>query len=1058
MIPESAAAPPAGAREERRWATVLFADVAGFTALAERMDPEDVKSLAARCAEMTGEEVRRFGGTIITVLGDATMAVFGAPVAHEDDAERAVRAALAMRDRIGAIPAPRPLQLHVGINTGVVMAGLVGPEGRRDYTAMGDTTNIAARLMSAAAAGSVYVGEETYLASRRAVTYREIGAVAAKGKERTVLAWDALSAATHPPPRPLGTAPLVGRDRELTILADMWARASGERRPNLVTVLGEPGVGKSRLAAEFERRTLAGSRVLHGRCLPYGEALGYWAFAMMLMEAAAIAADDAPDVARTKLDGMVAHAVAGDADPRETAEHLALLLGLDAGEATAPADQRTLHGTARRFVEALARRGPLCLVFEDIHWADDALLDLIELLAARAQDVPLLVLAQARPELLEKRPSWGGGVRAFTSMALEPLDEDASRALVGSLCRERGLSDEIAEQAYAGAEGNPLFAEEIVGMIIERGPGAGIPSTIKGLITARLDALPTEERSCIQHAAVFGKSFWANGLGALWDSGDIAGLLEHLERKDLVRAEARSQFRGDRQFSFKHDLIRDVAYETLPHAQRRKLHARVADWIEHAAGERVEEFFDQLAHHALRADQQDRALDFLIGAAKRARRAAAHREEASLLAKAIEIAQATGRDELIPELLAARGKAFGSVAMWPDARLQLEAALAALPADAIERRAEVMNELATVIFWMLDVPGLRRVATEALELAQTTGRDDLAAGATGWLSGVASAEGDMGGVVELARRAIRLAGGKPIASLGNYPLSLYWSGIFEEGATVAAQIVEAARAANDTLAVIYSMPHLGLAFAGAGRYAEAQRVFEEACAFGREFGIGPMLARATAMSAGFHLDLFDYETAEAIQQEAREAARSLTFPPPLVSASIDLMLNLARRHDPGPAEALIGEVAETISKAGGWHGWLWKIRFTQARVELALERGEWEEARETATDSIAQSRARRRVKYEVLGLEGRARALVALGRAKEALADLRAALDAARRTGDPAMFVRPALGLLAIDGDEALAAETRATLDRIRAALPTEDMRASFEGSETVRSLEKLTR
>ncbi|MBI2947351.1 MAG: AAA family ATPase, partial [Verrucomicrobia bacterium] len=377
-------------KEERRWVTVLFADLSGFTSLSEKMDPEDVKALAHVCAERMSAEVRRFGGTVISVAGDQIYAAFGAPISHEDDAERALRAALAIRDcQLSDNPA-LALQVHVGVNTGEVMAGLIGPEERRDYTLMGDTVNTAARLMSAAPSGSVLVGEETWRATRRIARYRDLPPISVKGKEHPVAIWEALGATAMSEARPLGATPLLGRDHELSLLSEIWLKVVREARPQLVTIIGEPGIGKSRIVAEFERQYCTGAIRLHGRCLPYGESLGYWALVSMLKEAAEITAEDDPVAALAKLETLVRTAL-GEAVSKSDAasdlvRHLALLVGLDRPverDANVP-DQKTLHGSVRRFCEALAGRQPLCLLFDDIHWADDALLDLIEHIASRA--------------------------------------------------------------------------------------------------------------------------------------------------------------------------------------------------------------------------------------------------------------------------------------------------------------------------------------------------------------------------------------------------------------------------------------------------------------------------------------------------------------------------------------------------------------------------------------------------------------------------------------------------------------------------------------------------
>lgn len=1052
-------------REERRWVTLLFADISGFTAMSEQMDPEDVKAMAHRCTERMGEQVRRFGGTVLNVAGDQVFAVFGAPVAHEDDAERAVRAGLAIRECLLSQDSTPPIQVHIGINTGEVMAGLVGPAEHRPYTVMGDAVNTAARLMSAAPSGSVLVGEETWRATRRVVRCRELPPVAVKGKERPLPVWEALDAALVSDARPLGTAPLVGRDEELALLSGIWLKAVREARPHLITVLGEPGIGKSRLAAEFERRFCADALVLHGRCLPYGEALGYWALTTVLKEAAGITPDASADTARSKLTDLVSRAIKSDGnagesedDLAEVSRHIALLSGLDtlADRSAKPADQRTLHASVRRFLEALARRKPLCLMFEDIHWADDALLDLIEFVASRAREAPLLIVTQARPSLLEKRPNWGGGVRAFTSLPLEPLDEVSGRELILALCRERGLAESVAKQVGRGAGGNPLFAEELVAMTAERGTEAGIPTAIKLLISARLDALPPAQRNTLQLAAVFGKMFWAGGLSALDPRADVAEHLEALEHRDLLRVQPRSQFRNEREYSFKHDLIRDVAYEMLPRAERKILHGRVADWIEGAAGEQLDTYSDQLAHHLLSAGQAERAMSYLHQAAERARRASAYRQEAALLAQAIAIADQLGRRRDVALLRARRGSAFGSVGMWTEARPELEAALKELPQDQMEQRADALIELAAACFWLLDTKAILVPATEALNLAERVGRNDQAAAAIAWLAAAEQANGDPVSARLSHGRAIARAGGLPAASLSIAPLTSYLLGYTDEALDLGRKAAQMLREFAHADATIWGLPHLGLALAAKGQYAEALEVFRETQRLGHEYKIWPFLARAISISAGFHLDVYDLVGNERLNEEARELATSHNFLPPAVSAGIELLLNFARANQPERAEKLVDGVAAEIVKGAGWHGWLWKIRFAEAQAELAYARSQFQEAVRWAEDTITQSASKHRVKYQALGLWTRARSLGPLGRTREAIADLHTAIDLARSLDDPAIFLRVAGALLAIAGDDTLLQEARAAAQRIRIALPDEDMRRTFAAAEPVQLLAKF--
>jgi class 3 adenylate cyclase/transcriptional regulator with XRE-family HTH domain/tetratricopeptide (TPR) repeat protein len=1063
---EGGAPPTPAPREERRWATVLFADLAWFTTLSEQMDPEDVKALVGRCIERMGQEVERFGGSVIHVQGDAVLAVFGAPQAHEDDAERAVRAGIAMRD---SLLADASVQLHIGINTGEVLATMYGPLSRRDYTVLGDTVNTADRILKTAPPGSVWVGEGTYRATQQAVQYRQLQPVTVKGKQRPVRVWEAISVAMVPQARWLGTASLVGRDDELALLQALWLRVVREARPQLALVLGEPGIGKSRLCAEFERALPGDALVLHGRCLPYGEVLGYGALALVLKEAAGITADDDAETARARLAGLVAGALGpegSDADPSEVARHLALLSGLDveADRWITTPDERSLHMSARQFLEGLARRRSLCVILEDIHWADDALLGLIEFVAGRVHDAPLLIVTQARWDLLEKRPAWGRGVRELVSVPLEPLDERRRHELLLELCHKHGLAEPVTDQVARQAGGNPLFMEELVAMIAEQGSvgAVAIPSAIKPLLAARLDALSPAERSALQLASVFGRVFWAGGVRALDMASDIIAHFDALEQRNFLQSKSRSQIRGEQEYAFKHELIRDVAYDMLPRAERRLLHGKVVDWMEQAVGERVEEYFDLLAHHATQAGYQQRAVDYLVRAAERAHRAAAHREEAALLEQAIALAEGSSQQILLAELRARRGIAFHRIGMWTEARSELEAAIEGFGPEHVDRHVEALVELAMVCHWLLDVPGTRRYATEALARAEQVGRADLAAGAMGALAFADSSDGRLASSLQGYERAFARAGDirttllAPAVEMSG--LILYWLGRTEQAIARTRETVQIGRAVNDTMDTIRGLGDLGMALTGGGRYDEALQVFEEARQFGREYGIEPMLARAIAMCGGLHLVVFDFAGAEALAEEARELGRSVNFHQSVASGGIDLLLNFARRQEVVRAEQLVDEVAEAVKMGTGSHGWLWRLRFAQARAELALARGDWEAALRWAYSAIEQASEQGRVKYQVLGLGTRARALAGLGRSHQAIADLRSAVDLARPVGDPALFLCAAAARLAIDGDDLLAAEASLASKGILLALPNDAMRRRFEDAEPVQLLRRLGR
>jgi class 3 adenylate cyclase len=633
-----------GLEEERKVVTVLFADLVGFTSRAERLDPEDVRAFLSPYFARVRKEIEACGGVVEKFIGDAVMAVFGAPLAHGDDPERAVRAALAIRDAVAELNGADPdldLQLRIAVNTGEVLVSLTAPA---EGMVAGDVVNTASRMQEAAPTNGILVGEETHRATRSVIRYEEVDPVVAKGKRAPVRVWQALSASRQAGERAAGRVPLVGRVSELAVLQRLWERAVSERRPQLVTLFGTAGIGKTRLATEFTQRAEAdGARVLRGRSLPYGEVMPYAAFVGHVRQVAGIFDTDETDEASAKLDGAISGLLGADAG--ETASHLGLLIGVGAGKET---DRATLFFAARRLVEALANERPTVLVFEDIHWADAGMLDLLEILASRVRDVPLLLLAQARPELLESRPTWGGGLPGYTALPLEALSpEDASELARQVLAQVREGDLDPAEIGSAG-EGNPLFIEELAASVGEETTPAagGLPTSIRAIVSARLDGLPPGERAVLLDAAVVGKVFWAGALDRM-PSGSLAlaELLDSLEGRDLIRREPVSRLSGDQQYSFKHDLIREAAYATLPREQRRKRHANVAEFLEEATPD-VTPAASALAHHWLEAGEDRRAVDYYVTAGDLAGRGWAKNEAVAFYQQALQLVP---KDE--PELL-----------------------------------------------------------------------------------------------------------------------------------------------------------------------------------------------------------------------------------------------------------------------------------------------------------------------------------------------------------------------------------------------------------------------
>ena len=625
-------------REERRIVSVVFVDLVGFTSRSEQLDPEDVRAILTPYHATVRDELESFGGLVEKFVGDAVMAVFGAPTAHGDDPERAVRAALAVRDAVTVLNIEQPqleLRIRGAVNTGEAVVTLSARPALGEAMVAGDVVNTASRLQQHAPVGEIAVGEETYLATRSAIEYEPLEAVTAKGKAEPLAAWRAVAAASASGERHLSETPFVGRSREVGLLDATWEHVERERRPHLITVLGAPGVGKSRLAAEFtERISSRGGRVVRGRCLPYRERSAYGAFTSQVKELAGIYDSDDVAVATGKLRTLVERLV-GPEEAEAVAGHIAILLGFET-KATTP-DRDTLFQSVRLFIEAGARDEATAFVFEDIHWADPVLLDLIQLLAARLHDLPVLLLTLARPELLDTRPAWGGGLVAYNALPLEPLGGQEASELALHLL---GADTKAIEVARAG-EGNPLFIEQLAAVLNESGEQAeSLPTTIRGLVAARLDALPAEEREILLDASIVGRIFWKGALERLARDPDSLGIrLAALERRDLVHRDAVSRIEGDVQWSFKHVLIRDVAYDLQPRARRREGHRHIAEFIEAATPE-VGESGAALARHWRGAGELERAVKHFVAAAEEAERGWAKQYAVTLYKEALDMAPA----------------------------------------------------------------------------------------------------------------------------------------------------------------------------------------------------------------------------------------------------------------------------------------------------------------------------------------------------------------------------------------------------------------------------------
>jgi class 3 adenylate cyclase len=580
--------------EERKLATVLFADLVSSTAQAHGEDPERVRARLERFYDAMTEEIERTGGTVEKFAGDAVMAAFGAPAALEDHAERALHSALAMQQRLAQMFGGE-LQLRIGVNSGELV---VGQARESSSFVTGDAVNVGARLEQAAEPGETLVGERTVAAAGAAFEFGEPRAVEAKGKPDGVVGRPLLRALTLA--RPRGAAGLrrvfVGRENELDLLRATFRRAVAQREPHLVTIVGEPGVGKTRLVRELWealadedpaplRRT--------GRCLPYGDGITYWPLGEILREHFGIRENDAPEEVARRLAGR---------------EILGLALGLDAAGGLHPLDARErLHATVVDFLEELAAERPVVKLVEDIHWGEDDLLDLLERIAREAR-APIVLVATARPELLDRRPTWSGGWRNATTIWLEPLGAEAAAEMLDGLLAVE-LPPELRELVVSRAEGNPFFVEELVGALVDAGvlerrdgawaagelpAGFTVPDSVHAVLAARIDRLPPTEKAALQAASVVGRVFWPRPVIHLL--GGDAPDFDLLEERDFIRRQGSSSVAGEREYAIKHALTREVAYAGIAKSRRGRLHAALAEWLE-ASETAKDERASLLAYH-----------------------------------------------------------------------------------------------------------------------------------------------------------------------------------------------------------------------------------------------------------------------------------------------------------------------------------------------------------------------------------------------------------------------------------------------------------------------------
>ena len=977
-------------KEERKVVSMLCIDLVGFVARSDQADPEDIRAALRPYYTSVRRELARWGGTVEKFIGDAVMAAFGAPVAHEDDAERAVRAALRVIQAVHELNVAEPgleLAVRAAVTTGEAVVARGGTrEG--EGIATGDVVNTAARLQAIAPVGSVVVDETTYRTTRHLVDYEALAPVLAKEQIELLRVWRARAArARYGADLAEATpSPFIGRAHELAILRALYARAAREGSVQLVTVVGEPGVGKSRLVREFRafvdwQPELA--RWRQGRCLPYGDGITFWALGEIVKSQAEILESDGPREASDKLAATIEAIIKEPAERDWLASRLALLVGASSPGVGSVAERSELFAAWRRFLEAVAADRPLVLVFEDIHWAGAALLEFVEYLVDWATGLPFLVVCTTRPELFERHPGWGGGKRDTTTISLAPLSPEETSQLIAAHLPGAEIPGETQIALLERAGGNPLYAGEFARMLADRGiverrgttmqvaAGADIPipETVQAVIAARLDTLPAERKALLHDAAVVGNVFWTGAVAFMsgLDENAVEQGLRTVAQKELLRPIRNSSVKGEAEFSFRHLLIRDVAYQQIPRAARVRKHRTAAAWIERLAGDRVTDHADILAHHygqalqlakAAGLDDDTRELElqvrrFFIMAGDRAleldaRKAEAfyrqaltlspprHPHRAGLLERTAEAALMSGRlseaqrdlEEAIVEFRAqgdSRGAGEAMVRLartyWFRGETDRKRALLAQAIELLEREPRGRELALAYTHHAADYMVANRSAEcaawseKALALAQELGLDPEAIRAR-QLRGLARCQlSDLvGGLADL-REALRLSlelglGNETIRSYGNLGDWVWVAEGSAQGLDVKRAGIEFGERRGLTLPVAWAKAEMLWPLFDLGRWDELLRIARELIEWDRRQGGGQVGVVALTYMAYVFACRGEVSQAHDLAAEFLPRAREIRDPQVLVPAVTVVSLIENTRGNHVTTVRLIEEIEE----------------------------------------------------------------------------------------------------------------------------------------------------
>ena len=1070
---------------ERRQVTVLFADIAGFTTIAEKMDPEDVHRVVDRCFELITAEVHRFEGTINQYTGDGVMALFGAPIAHEDSPRRAVHGALAIQralrdyDKDLQAQAGLHVQMRIGLHTGPVVVGRIGDDLRMDYTAVGDTTNLAARLQQRARPGSVVVSEATHGAIAGFFDTLDLGELTVKGRA-PARAFEVLRARPRrsrlAAAAERGLTRLVGRSRELGILLERFAEVKGGRG-QVLSLAGDAGIGKSRLLLEFRRALTEADEPatwLEGQCVSFGQSIPF----LPLIEQLRLNFQIEEFDGEPEIIAKVEHGMRRMGELDGHIPYVRYLLSVDPGDpAILDMDAGARRGKCFEAIRALSLRGarlrPLVLVFEDLHWIDSGTEEYLASMADAVASVPLMLVLTYRVGYAPPVPA-----RSFhTALTLHPLSETDAVTMAGHVLGAGDLPRALRQALLEKAEGVPLFIEEVIKTLLDLGvlrregdgyrvvEGVGalnVPDTIQGIIMARLDRLGEDGKRTVQLASVIGRQFLGRLLQRVAGLTDrLTELLEELKGLEIIYELGLAP---EPAYIFKHALIQDVAYQSLLKERRLELHRAVGMAIEEIYADRLAEHAEELAHHFQNGGEWQKAFTYLVRSGDRAKAAYANQTALDFYARALE-ASARVTPALDParivEIHHRRGQVLRLLARYADSIADFEhmREVARSSRDRV-REGEALVEIAYSQFLTFSNEAIghcRRFAQDALAIGQETGSQHVVARSLCYLGLAAQADGAVAEGDRLFEESLGIARAGGFADTVAVSLTWLgahanWRGEFTRAIETSRQAAVAAREINDGLSEMLSLAFMCLSQIGLGEYPQALATIDDGLAKARDRNNSFILGRLTNTLGWFYQELGDFNRAIEYDREAEDIGRRAKNANVEVSSLINLALDELNLGDPGRAIALMEKTQERVEKyAFGAHRWRWSNHLSLYLGEALLVTGDLARAHEQADKALGQARGTGSLKYQAKALALRGQILLQAGQRDSGRRELAEALALARRIGYPTLTWQTAHRLAGADAaagrmDEAVSAARLAvdTLDQIAGRLPDAALRRTF--------------